>query len=1078
MSDEKRSEDEPLEDHEAEADDDAEERSAADREADGDGRPETPADAQGDPGDASAEADGTPPKEPRRAKKRGKGKRASKKGARDGEPPAREKTGAPARAARPRSRAHLVRGLGLAAVGFVGSFLLMANEEQVSRGPLLGILLTLVGVGGLLDLLGLFGGDRDGRVPVADTGLFRQDGEPLYTSPLVTVPVALAIFVIGAMAGGYPGLPITIAMAFALLIPSAIRRPALMVLVVAGLLYLPFLGVYGLWDPWETHYGEVAREMLARDDWISLWWAQEDWFWSKPILIFWSEALSMGAMGVDFRPDANPAHPEWAIRLPHFLLATGALLAVYAFVSKVRSKRAGLVAAVVLATMPHFFFLSHQAITDMPFVANMTMAVCMLGLAIREDPDREVRRYALGPVTLSARHLIIGAITLVVIPQVLYLVSRNVTWMHDGPPFGWHGDVFLSGSAGNDGVPGNSPVHNVEPYLRGPAAQPAAQALIWLVGYLGILGMLRRERRAQTLFMYAFYLFCGLAFMAKGIPGFALPGMVALFFLIGTKRWDLLLSGRLRVAPGILVVAVVGLPWYVAMYIRHGPPFTDRLLIHDHINRLTAGVHGDTGSIEYFVEQLGYGLFPWIAIAPIALAAWLGLRGERGGAPAPSPAPPGVASSASGWPAGLRVAKYAALAGLGFGLLAAIFASIAPVVAVVAGVLALHGVAIALVLALWSAPTRVGPARRAEPRDALVLVALWLASAFTLFSAMTTKFHHYIFPAVPPAAILAGLAVDRLLNPARPGLELRSIARTALALLAPVPAILGVAGLWGDVRGVVPEAVEGDAPDWVLENGWDPSLCAALIALGLAMAVAAWWLDKDADAASRKRSAWTRGAMTTGLLAAPPLVALVGRDLSWVTDARPQGYERLIHLFVYNYGRPWPEHLDYRPILTGFAIVATTVVLLAAIKPLRDTAMRAFMGVALAFCVWSLDVYMIDLSPHWGQRELVQTYYELRGSDEEPLVAWQMNWKGENFYSGNRVHVFVQLDNRALRDWAGQNQGRRAWFLLEHARLGSLRGVLRGSTIEEITDERLDNKFVLIRVDLGGEHDAPAEQRR
>ena len=31
-------------------------------------------------------------------------------------------------------------------------------------------------------------------------------------------------------------------------------------------LYLPGAGSYGLWDPWETHYGEVAREM-----WHELW---------------------------------------------------------------------------------------------------------------------------------------------------------------------------------------------------------------------------------------------------------------------------------------------------------------------------------------------------------------------------------------------------------------------------------------------------------------------------------------------------------------------------------------------------------------------------------------------------------------------------------------------------------------------------------------------------------------------------------------------------------------------------------------------------------------------------------------
>jgi 4-amino-4-deoxy-L-arabinose transferase-like glycosyltransferase len=111
------------------------------------------------------------------------------------------------------------------------------------------------------------------------------------------------------------------------LVPAALRRPGLLVFVVVSLLYLPMLGAYGLWDPWETHYGEVAREILARDDWISLWWAQDRWFWSKPILIFWMEALSWGALGMPFEADSNPAHPEWAIRLPHYILTMAALMA-------------------------------------------------------------------------------------------------------------------------------------------------------------------------------------------------------------------------------------------------------------------------------------------------------------------------------------------------------------------------------------------------------------------------------------------------------------------------------------------------------------------------------------------------------------------------------------------------------------------------------------------------------------------------------------------------------------------------------------------------------------------------------
>ncbi|HHH28717.1 MAG TPA: hypothetical protein ENK57_10290, partial [Polyangiaceae bacterium] len=838
----------------------------------------------------------------------------------------------------------------------------------------------------LLDTLGLFR-LRDDAVHLRSTALFQLEGESFYRAPIVTVPLALLVATVVLLVRGVDALPIAVALSLPILLLSALRRPALMVVVIGTGLLLPFLGAYGLWDPWETHYGEVAREMLARDDWISLWWAQEDFFMSKPILIFWMEALSMGALGVDFHSDANPLHPELAIRLPHFLMAIAALLGVYSLVSRVWTKRAGLLAAIVLATMPHFFLISHQAITDLPFVTNMTLAMCMFAIAISTDPEQEVTYYRAGPITLSARHLIIGAITLVVVPQILYLISLNISFLPGFPPFGWHADVFVSGSVGNSGVPGNSAIHNVDPYFSGVLAQPISQAMFWVAGYLVVLLTLRKQTRVRALLMSAFYLFCGLAFMAKGIPGFALPGLVALFFLIGTRRWKLLLSGDLKVTSGIVTVLTVGMPWYVAMFIRHGAQFTNRLLVHDHLNRLTSGVHGDNASIEYFIEQMGYGMFPWIGLVPLGLAAWFVHRQDE---------------------------------------------------------------------------TEVTRSRR----DVMLFAGLWMVAAFTLFSAMTTKFHHYIFPAVPPAAILVGLAVDRLLRPASHEVEWRRVVVTGLAVLSPIPAVLGVAGRFGDVRGVTPETA-AETTDWVILHPWSTGQTALLLFAGCAMLAGAYWIGQEKKRPKPVRGIWAKGAMTTGLLAAPPVLALVGRDLSWVTDARPQGYERLIHLFVYNYGRPWPTEFDYRPILTGFAIVGTALILIAAIRPVRDVAMRAFVGFALMFCVWSLDVYMIDLSPHWGQRELVQRYYDLRESDEQPLVAWQMNWKGENFYTGNAVNVFVQLDNQALRSWLDENQGRTAFFLLEPARLASLRGVMRDSEIEEITDTRFCNKFILIRAHIG-----------
>ena len=48
------------------------------------------------------------------------------------------------------------------------------------------------------------------------------------------------------------------------------------------------------------------------------------------------------------------------------------------------------------------------------------------------------------------------------------------------------------------------------------------------------------------------------------------------------------------------------------------------------------------------------------------------------------------------------------------------------------------------------------------------LLALWFGLSFALFSAMPTKFHHYILPAVPPVAMLTGILLDDMISAAGP----------------------------------------------------------------------------------------------------------------------------------------------------------------------------------------------------------------------------------------------------------------------------------------------------------------------
>ena len=95
------------------------------------------------------------------------------------------------------------------------------------------------------------------------------------------------------------------------------RQMALLVIVGGLLLYLPFAGSYGLWDPWETHYAEVARQMTHRGDFISLWWPgsprDPEVFWSKPVLSFWLMSLAMRVAGVGL-PGGAPGEMALAHR--------------------------------------------------------------------------------------------------------------------------------------------------------------------------------------------------------------------------------------------------------------------------------------------------------------------------------------------------------------------------------------------------------------------------------------------------------------------------------------------------------------------------------------------------------------------------------------------------------------------------------------------------------------------------------------------------------------------------------------------------------------------------------------------
>src|SRR3990172_11638790 len=376
-------------------------------------------------------------------------------------------------------------------------------------------------------------------------------------------------------------------------------RGVLVVVAFASLVFLPWLGAVGFWDPWEPHYGEVARQMLVRGDYVHPYW-EHAYFFSKPVLLMWMTALAMKLSGVHTlalpdgsftgppTPSGISAHAEWAARLPVALVAILACALVFVAVRRLVSRRAGYLAAAALATMPFYFLMARQAITDMPFVALMTSGAMCFAIAL------------------------------------------------------WD------------------------------------------------------ERAHRSAWAYAGYTFLAFATLAKGLLGFGLAAAAFLAWFLVTGEWRLLarlrLVERVRGVPlplGPAVFLAIAAPWYVAMSLFRGlddesKTFAYRFWIHDHLRRLGAGVHTTTpgGTFDYFIEQLGFGLFPWVAAVPGAL-------GEL---------------------------------------------------------------------------ARVRLSGRSRRDDLVLFSGLWAIVAYVTMSLSSTKFHHYIFPAVPAFAILCAVFLDRLLE--------------------------------------------------------------------------------------------------------------------------------------------------------------------------------------------------------------------------------------------------------------------------------------------------------------------------
>lgn len=137
-------------------------------------------------------------------------------------------------------------------------------------------------------------------------------------------------------------------------------------LLLAGFCaYLFFFGLnyFGLVGADEPRYAQIAREMLARHDWITPVLGGRPWL-EKPVLYYWEAIFSYRLFGVS----------DWAARIPSAFDATLMLVAVYLFLRRFRPGF-HLDGALVTASLAGVIGFARAASTDMPLSAMLTIAL-------------------------------------------------------------------------------------------------------------------------------------------------------------------------------------------------------------------------------------------------------------------------------------------------------------------------------------------------------------------------------------------------------------------------------------------------------------------------------------------------------------------------------------------------------------------------------------------------------------------------------------------------------------------------------------------------------------------------------
>ena len=893
---------------------------------------------------------------------------------------------------------------------------------------------------------------------------------------------------------------------------KSLKLEVALVVLVSALVLVPGIWSYSLVDPWETHYGEVAREMLQEHDLVHTHWngtfysnpTDNEGFRSKPVLQFWMMAAGMKVMGVGADGGysgemVSSARVMIGIRLPFIISAICGLTLLWWMLARLVSRRVAWLGLLVVGSAPIFSMIARNAIPDMPLAACTMGAIAMFAMAV-EDGDRAIRPLFYlfkRRVAIDARHIVLALVGAFVLWQVVYyamyfIQSPAIAIRARMPsPALWVPLMTLAmfGSVSRDGwmivrilpilvggiicaiknvpmprrQPGQSgwrhvfddiigvwEKHSADRYVMAvlpivlaaaivvvyfliyiPPATLALLVLLWSIvtaiwgfvffqrGWAGLWDMIDHLLRMAPLttmrqvYLLAAYFLVGISVLAKGPPGLTVVAGVAAFHVMLNWRWRELYVGGFEIKRSLLLMSAVAVPWHVAMWLKDGVQFFEQYIMQHIINRA-----GD-GSVD---KSLG-------TFARIA-------------------------GSAQG---------YTTQIGHGMWLWAALVPA-----------------ALAVMFVRANRTTREGRVR--------FMIGTWAIVSMFIFCMVQVKYHHYVLPIVPPLGLLVAFYLDDLLSG-------RERLHAVFAAVAVAIVLLVTRDLMHEPdRWIEMFVYRYDRP-WPMHEPYSVDPSDGLLALGIAGALAIV-VTSRMPRIGIALLAFVGVSITIWALHA--YMPHAGKHWGMRDAIRTYYEQRTVygHTRVYFGGHQCFEHVKASDTYSFETFIPDTLQLgqpmhlTLRLHKSNDTKIMEA-DVVVRGAVTKIGDHTVTFQLFPGERAKVEAFRAqcksrmakrpafvrppINAVDADRLIAWQLYWRGENFWSGGEIWhwlpemktSFVPANNnevtKYLNDRTRAPLGRRYFVVTEASRIMGLSQVVpttRGRESYKVLDTT-SNKFSL-----------------